>query len=176
MSLKKRRKSSRYAGSQTHKRGKKARTRGSGNQGGKGWSGTGKRGDQKKTLVIKLTGGGNTYFGKSRTLRRGSIPQKLEVINLDDISRRISLLISQGKAKEVKGFYELDFSGYKILGEGELSQKIIIKADAASATAQEKIKANGSSIMLKHINAPNAQSPKKQVSQENPKAEKKSSK
>src|SRR3990167_5998240 len=85
MRVKKRRKAIRYAGSQTHGRGAKERTRGSGNRGGKGMSGTGKRGDQRKTQVIKLTGG-NNYFGKDRTLRRGTKPTKFKVINLDQIS------------------------------------------------------------------------------------------
>ncbi|MEK6824398.1 MAG: 50S ribosomal protein L15, partial [Nanoarchaeota archaeon] len=65
MKLKKRRKFSRWRGSRTHGRGRKNRTRGSGNQGGVGMSGTGKRGDQKKTLVINLYG--NDYFGKDKT-------------------------------------------------------------------------------------------------------------
>lgn len=147
MKIKRRKKSSRYPASQTHKRGKKARTRGSGNQGGKGWAGTGKRGDQKKTLVIKLTGG-NNYFGKSKTLRRGHVPKKFPIINLDDLSRRLHLLISQGKARESKGKYELDFSGYKLLGGGELSEKINIKVSGASASAEKKIKDAGGEIIL----------------------------
>src|SRR3989338_8475517 len=84
MKLKRKKKSSRYRGSQSAKRGRSARARGSGNQGGKGWAGTGKRGDQKNSLVVKITGG-NNYFGKDRTLRRGAVAQKLQVINLGDI-------------------------------------------------------------------------------------------
>src|SRR3989338_5590921 len=110
MRTKKRKKASRYAGSQTHGRGAKERTRGSGNQGGKGWAGTGKRADQKKSLVIDLTGG-NNYFGKSKTLRRGTAPKKLKVINLSDLQ-----MLARGK--------DLDLTGYKILGSGDLNSKI----------------------------------------------------
>ncbi len=149
MKFKKRRKSSRFAGSQTAHRGAKQRTRGSGNQGGKGLAGTGKRGDQKKTLVIKLTGG-NNYFGKDRTLRRGNIPGKLEVINLDDLSLKLQKLIEQGKAKENNGVYEISLPEYKILGEGELTFKAKITAASASQSAQEKIKKNGGEIIVKN--------------------------
>src|SRR3989344_4018882 len=125
MKLKRKKKSSRYRGSQSAKRGRKARTRGSGNQGGKGWAGTGKRGDQKKTLVIKLTGG-NNYFGKSKTLRRGRAVKKLEVINLKNISK---------KYQDAK---EINLKGYKILAEGELTIKAKIYASAASPSAIKK--------------------------------------
>ncbi|MDP3881641.1 MAG: uL15m family ribosomal protein [Nanoarchaeota archaeon] len=142
MKGKKRRKSSRYRASQTARRGKKARTRGSGNQGGKGWAGTGKRGDQKKTLVIKLSGG-NNYFGKSKTLRRGKVPAKLEAINLSQVILNLPSFIQKEKAKESKGAYEINLEGYKILGEGEVKGKLIIKASAFSAVAKEKIENAG---------------------------------
>src|SRR3989338_4354762 len=129
MKLKRKKKSSRYRGSQSAKRGRKARTRGSGNQGGKGWAGTGKRGDQKKTLVIKLTGG-NNYFGKSKTLRRGNVHTKLKAMNLAQVMTNLHSFIQKGNAKESKGTYEIDLKGYKILGEGEVKEKLIIKASA----------------------------------------------
>lgn len=136
MKLRKRSKSSRYRGWPTAKRGKKNRTRGSGSQGGVGNAGTGKRGDQKKTLVIKMTGG-NNYFGKSKTLRRGTPPVKLDVINLSQIET-----ITPGKDGII------DLSGYKILGEGNLSKKVKIKADKASSSVIEKIKESGSELIL----------------------------
>lgn len=138
MRVKKRRKSVRYRGSQTAKRGKKKKTRGSGNQGGVGMAGTGKRADQKKTLVIKLTGG-NNYFGKDKALRRGNVPAKLNIINLSDISLRVA---------NKDGI--IDLTGYKILGEGEVKAKLKIKASAASASAMEKIKKSGSELVLEN--------------------------
>lgn len=149
MKVKKRRKSSRFRGSQTARRGKKKKTRGSGNQGGKGWSGTGKRGDQKKTLVIKLTGG-NNYFGKSKTLRRGKVPKKLDSINVSDLIKKLPVYIREGKAKESKGAYEVNLEGYKVLGDGEVNEKLNIKANAFSASAKEKIeKAGGKALIVK---------------------------
>jgi len=161
MRLKKRRKSSRFAGSQTARRGHKARTRGTGNQGGKGWAGTGKRGDQKKTLVIKITGG-NNYFGKSKTLRRGTVPVKPSAINLEQISKTISSLVAQGKAKESKGSYEIDLSNYKILGEGDITFKAQIKAKAASESAIEKVKKAGGEIILEEATAEDFKEDKKE--------------
>ena len=140
MRLVRRRKSGRYRGAaSTARRGKKNRTRASGSQGGVGMAGTGKRGDQKKTLVIKLTGG-NNYFGKDRTLRRGNAKVKLKIINLSEIESHYS------DKKDV------NLSGYKILGEGELKSKLNIKASAISSSAQEKIAKSGSTLeLLKNI-------------------------
>lgn len=135
MSFHKRRKSGRRHGHQTAFRGAKERTRGSGNQGGKGWAGTGKRGDQKKTLVIKLTGG-NNYFGKDKTRRRGRAVKKLEVINLNDLSKKYA------DSKEI------NLKGYKILGEGELTIKAKITASSASELAKEKAKKAGCELIL----------------------------
>jgi len=133
--VKKRRKSGRYRGSQTAKRGAKERTRGSGNRGGKGMAGTGKRGDQRKSFVINLTGG-NNYFGKGRTLRKGHVAKKLEVINLNEVQQKYDT------SKEI------NLSGFKILGDGEIKVKLNIKASAASNSAVEKVKAAGGSIVL----------------------------
>jgi len=133
MAFKKRKKSSRRHAHQTAFRGAKERTRASGNRGGYGMAGTGKRGDQKKTLVLNQD---KNYFGKSRTLRRGNAPKKLEVINLDDISK---------KYHDVK---EINLKGYKILGDGDLKIKAKIHASKASASAIEKIKKSGSELIL----------------------------
>lgn len=138
MGFKKRRKSSRYRGSQTAKRGAKERTRGSGNRGGYGMAGTGKRADQKKTLVLNLYG--NDYFGKSKTLRR-PVRIKLDSINLRDIVLRLESL------KDKDGIINLE--GYKILGEGEVKSKLVIKASAASKSALDKVKKAGGEIILK---------------------------
>ncbi len=165
MRTKKRKKASRYAGSQTHGRGAKERTRGSGNQGGKGWAGTGKRADQKKTLVIHLFG--NNYFGKDKTLRRGTPPQKLKVINLTDIQFKVSSLPTKDGA--------IDLEGYKILGEGELKQPLKIRASTASQSAIDKIaSAKGTLVLLKNKVEENikVKSEKKEDKKDEPSAKK----
>ena len=136
MSLNRRKKTVKFRGHHTHGYGSKKKHRGSGHQGGVGMAGTGKRGDQKKTLVIKLTGG-NNYFGKDKTLRRGNVAKKLEVINLSQISQR------QANKDGI-----IDLSGYKILADGELKVKVKIKASNASILAADKIKKSGSELIL----------------------------
>lgn len=135
MGFKKRKKSSRHAGKQTAGRGAKERTRGSGNRGGKGMAGTGKRGDQKKTFVIKLTGG-NNYFGKDKTLRAGRKSPALKVLNVGELVLRFP------------GQKEMRLPGYKLLGEGTCPEKVTIHASGASLSAQEKMKQAGSTLIL----------------------------
>lgn len=134
MSLnKKRKKNTRHRGTHTHSRGAKKKARGSGHRGGIGMAGSGKRGDQKKTLVLKLFGG--KYFGKRIALRKKILP-KLKTINLYDLSDK------------AKGQKELEMKGYKILGQGEMSEKVIVIASAASKSAIEKVKKAGGEIKL----------------------------
>lgn len=125
--ISKRKKSSRFRGSHTHGRGFKKKARGSGHRGGVGMAGTGKRADQKKTLILNLP---EKYFGKKRALRRGNLPPKLKSINVRDLQ--------EGK----------DYSGYKVLGVGEAPKGIQVKAVAASAQALEKVKKAGGRLEL----------------------------
>lgn len=133
MKVKKRKKSTRYRGGRSHGRGGKKKARGSGHRGGFGMSGTGKRGDQKKTLVLNAHG--NDYFGKSKRLSK-KLTKKLKSINLRDL------------AQKANGKTEINMKGYKILGEGDLNSKIKIIASAASHSAIEKIKKSGGEIVL----------------------------
>lgn len=166
MTTKKRRKSSRFRGSQSARRGRSGRTRGSGNQGGKGWAGTGKRGDQKNSLVVMLTGG-NNYFGKDKTLRRGTQAQKLQVINVADL---------QAKAASFTGKDGIvDLEGYKILAEGELTQPLKIKASAASQSAIDKIKAAKGTLTLTKEKKEEVKEAVKPEKKESPKVQKKKS-
>lgn len=147
MKLKKRKRSSRWRGSHTHGRGFKKKARGSGHKGGKGMAGTGKRADQKKTLVLNLYG--NDYFGKDRALRRKP-SSKLKVINLHQISENLPSFIKAGKAKESKEGMQIGLTGYKILGEGEALKKLKITASAASKSVQEKIKKAGGEMIIQN--------------------------
>lgn len=147
--VKKTKKSRRFRGHQTASRGMKRRARGSGNQGGVGMAGSGKRGDQKKTLVIKLTGG-NNYFGKSKALRRGHVAPKLETINISDIESKIDFFVKKGIAKKTGDSYELDLKDFKILGNTTqaLKTKLKINAAAASTSAIEKVKSAGGELLV----------------------------
>ncbi len=141
----KRKKRTRYRGTRTHGRGRKNRFRGSGNRGGVGMAGTGKRGDAKKTLVIKLYG--NNYFGKSKTLRR-KVKEKPKTITLENIKENIHALVKKGIAKEKDGIYEINLNNYKIIGNNDTGIKMKIHARAATKGAQEAVKQAGGEITL----------------------------
>jgi ribosomal protein L15 len=143
MKVKKRKKATRYAGSQTHKRGHRKRTKGSGNKGGVGMSGSE---NQKKSMIMNLYG--PSYFGRDKALRRGRTPPKLKVINLNDLIERFDALVKQGHAKQTKSGFEFDLKGYKILAGGGLNAKISVKASAASESAIAQIKEAGGTIEL----------------------------
>ena len=126
----------------TRYHGARKKWKSSGSKGGKGMAGTGKRADHKKSLIIKLYG--NNYFGKQGVTSRGTEKDRRKAMNLHDIESNFdSLMKKYGKGNE------LDLSGYKILGEGEFSRKIAIKALSFSEGAKEKIKKAGGSIIEK---------------------------
>jgi large subunit ribosomal protein L15 len=133
MKLKKRTKHNRMRGKRTHGHSAKL-NKGKGSRGGVGLSGTGKRGDQKKTLMIKKYGTG--YFGKTGVTSKRSPKKKIKFLNLRDIEEKYS-----------PG--EINLEKYKILGKGEIKEKYIIKAKTASKTAIEKVKKAGGEIIIK---------------------------
>jgi len=156
---KKRSKRTRLRGSRTAYRGNRKKHKGSGMRGGAGMAGTGKRSGQKITYVQKHFG--NDYFGKEGMKAK----PKLEVINLDDINKNVA------KFKTKAG--EINLQGYKILGEGELKDKLVIRADAASESAKEKIKKSGSQLILKYSEKEEKVEDKKTEIKEEKKKEKK---
>ena len=143
MKLKKRKKESRMHGRKmgTHGGGARKKRKGSGHRGGVGMAGSGKRADQKKTLITKLYG--NSYFGKQGVTSRGTKRDKRKRINLEDIQNNLD------KYGNKKGTgFEVELKNYKILGRGEVKDKLIITAKEASQSAIEKVKAKGGDILL----------------------------
>lgn len=147
MSFKRRSKGTRYAGSKTHGRGRKNRTRGAGNRGGVGMSGSGKRGDAKKTLVIHWFG--NDYFGKQQRGHGLREKKKLPSMSLNSVVQQLSRLVKEGKAKEQKGSYDVNLEEYKIVGKEMPSVKVNIHARAASVGAMQAVSKHGGSIVVK---------------------------
>lgn len=148
MKTKKRKKSSRMHGHGrgTHGWGERKKHKKSGHRGGAGMAGSGKRSDQKKTLVTKLYG--HKYFGKQGVTSRKTQKDKRKRINLRDIE---SNLKKYGKKTE-KGF-EINLEDYKILDSSKkymLKNKLIIKAKEASSSALEKVKKSGGLIILRN--------------------------
>ena len=105
MTVHKRKKNSRQRGSHTHGWGAKKKHRGAGNRGGKGMAGTGKRADQKKTLITALYG--HEYFGKQGITSKKTQRDKRKRINIDDIELNIDGYLKRGIAKKSSsGFHE----------------------------------------------------------------------
>lgn len=146
MRIKKRRRSRRFRGSHTHGRGFKKKARGSGHRGGVGMAGTGKRGDQRKSMILKNTFE-EKYFGKRQTRLRFGKP-KLKELNLSRVSWAMNSLITKGLAKEHDGFYELNVKNYKVIGILSTPVKLKISAGAASEGAIASVKKHGGEISL----------------------------
>ena len=130
--IKRRRKSRRFRGSHTHGRGFKKKARGSGHRGGVGMAGTGKRGDQRKSMILKNTL--PEYFGKRQT-KMNNGKNKLKTLNLS----RLTQAPKEGE----------DFSDYKVVGSLNTALKLHIKAAAASEGAMKSVKKHGGDIVLK---------------------------
>ena len=131
----KRKKSSRMHGRNmgTHGGGARKKRQGKGHNGGKGMSGTGKRADQKKTLMTKLYGHG--YFGKQGITSKKTKKDKRDRINAGNIQNNYT----PGK---------VNLPDYKILGNGEIKDKFIITAKEASKSAIKKVEKAGGKIIL----------------------------
>jgi large subunit ribosomal protein L15 len=110
--------------------------KGSGNQGGKGMSGSGKRSNQKKSFVIRYM---FPYFGKSGYTHGKHGGPKNYVLNLTDIESNIETYSKNG---------EIFLPRYKILGEGEITSKLTIKAKSFSDSAKEKIEKSGGKAIV----------------------------
>lgn len=147
MKTHKRKKRSRLRGSKTAFYGARKKHKKSGHRGGKGMAGSGKRADQKKTLILKLYG--NKYFGKQGITSKGTERNKDDKINIQQIQDNVENFVKKGIAKKTGFGYELNLEDYKILGDGEIKDRMNIKARSASKTAVEKVKKAGGDIILK---------------------------
>ena len=131
-------------GAGSHGWGFRKKHKKSGHRGGKGMAGTGKRADQKKSLVIKLYG--NEYFGKQGITSRGTERDTRKRINADDIDLNIKRY-----GKKTGDKWEVSLPKYKILGGNKdyvLRNKLVIKAKEASKSAMEKVKKSGGEIIV----------------------------
>jgi len=144
MKLKKRTKQSRMDGKNMggHGRGARKKGKGTGHRGGKGMSGSGKRADQKKTLVTKLYG--HEYFGKQGVTSKKTKRDTRQRINLQQIEANLG---KYGK-KISPDKWEIELNKYKILGKNKVTHKLIIKAEKASKSALENVKKAGGAIIL----------------------------
>lgn len=143
MVVKKRKKSARMKGVQQHGWGKCHR--GSGQRGGVGMAGTGKRAHCKKPMVW-----GTGYLGRRGFKPKGQIFTE-KPINIREIEERVERWQKKGIAAKKDDRIELDLAkaGYnKLLSAGKPTRKYSIKVKRTSKTAAEKIKQGGGEVLI----------------------------
>lgn len=149
MPINRRPRSHKFRGSMTHGWGAKKKHRGSGNRGGFGKAGSGKRADQKKPTIINEYGLQN-YFGK-HGFRIHPVKQKIKAVNLDYLESNLDNLIKDKLAKKEDNHYLINLAdlGYdKLLGSGKITKKFKITAKFSSSKAIQKIEGSGGEVIL----------------------------
>lgn len=144
MTTNRRKKDTRMRGSHTHGWGSKKKHRGSGNRGGKGMAGTGKRSDAKKPSIWK-----EEYFGKHGFVNKNPVIR--ESINIGDLDGKAQKLVDKKAAKMENGAFVINLAelGFdKLLGKGRVTKKMVITANYASAGAVESVKAAGGEVIV----------------------------
>ncbi len=105
-------------------------------------AGTGKRGDQRKTLILNLHG--NRYFKRDKSVAKNALPS----ISIRTIEERLEHFVREKKAKQSGDGYEIDLKTYKIVGSAKPHSKLIINARTASAGAKKAVEAAGGTITV----------------------------
>ena len=134
---------SKFRGSRTHGRGKKA-GRGAGLRGGRGNAGLHKH---KWISIVKYD---PDHFGHHGFKRPQSVVQAKITMNLSEVEQFLPSLSKDGFAEEKGGKWTVDLTKMgvdKLLGSGRISTPISVKVAEASASAQEKLKKAGGKIL-----------------------------
>ena len=119
-------KNRKYLGTRTWGRGNKKNARGSGARGGVGRAG-------KKHKFTRIV-----VYEKDRFHKRGFKPFKQNRLKEIDVAQIASHASKSGTAKPT-----VEFAGYKVLGNGTITQAVVVKATGFSQSAEKKIKAAG---------------------------------
>ena len=140
MKLKKRTKRSRLRGKRLGGWAAK-KHKGKGNIGGSGMAGTSKH---KKSFVIRYF---YPYFGRAGKIAHRIKKKEYKEINVGNIENKMEIFAKKGLAKETGEGTELNLEGYRVLGDGEIKKKMVVKAQSFTKSAKEKIeKAGGKAI------------------------------
>ncbi|MCA9495480.1 MAG: uL15 family ribosomal protein [Nanoarchaeota archaeon] len=158
-------KTHRMRGTNSHGWGHKKKHRGKGHRGGIGLSGTGARGDAKKSALltnskslkmviaaqkgIKITNVklGSSYFGKKgfTSIKK----KKSNTLSISYIEENFDKMLEQGLITKEKEGFVFDSTAFKIdkiLGRGSFTKKIKLIANEISASAKQKIEEVGGSV------------------------------
>nr|AJS13310.1 50S ribosomal protein L15P [uncultured archaeon] len=134
---------SKFKGSRTHGRGKKA-GRGAGLRGGRGNAGLHKH---KWISIVKYN---PDYFGHHGFKRPQSVVQAKITMNVSEVEQFLPSLSKDGFAEEKGGKWTVDLTKMgvdKLLGSGRISKPITIRVAEASKGAQEKLKKAGGALL-----------------------------
>lgn len=132
MTARHRRKLERYRGNTSHGWGSRKKHRGSGNRGGVGLAGTGKRSDHKKQWALKVFGKG--YLGKTGFRIPQKLKREIRAINIKDLPDYDEINLTE------LGYDKLLSAGMPIR-----KHKIIVKN--WSPKAKEKIEKAGGTLV-----------------------------
>jgi large subunit ribosomal protein L15 len=146
MVVNKRKKNRKLRGSRTYGWGSPKKHRGKGSRGGVGKSGMGKRGQHKMSLLNSL---GIKNLGSHGFVRPRQEAFIERAINLVAIEANVEKWLGKKIAVEEKGIIIVDVEkiGFdKVLGSGNISRKMVIKAPKFSAGAKKKIEAAGGKV------------------------------
>jgi len=136
-------KTSKYRGSRTHGRGKKA-GRGAGLRGGRGNAGLHKH---KWISTVKYD---PEHFGRHGFKRPQSVVSSKVTINLSDLEQLLPRLAEEGGAVEKDGKWSVDLEKLgidKLLGSGRVTKPLVVKVAEASGNAETKLKAAGGELV-----------------------------
>ena len=143
--MSKRDKRSRLRGRRSCGYGARKKHRSKGSKGGKGMAGSGKKSGTKRIYLLKYF---PNYLGKKGKGFTSIYEKKrIKESHLDGINQMLAEFKKKGLAKITDKGLEINLVGYKVLGAGELKQKLIIKASKFSENAKKKIAAQGSEIV-----------------------------
>lgn len=172
----KRKKNRKLRGSRTYGWGSPKKHRGKGSRGGVGKSGMGKRGQHKMSLLNSL---GIKNLGSHGFVRPRQEAFVERAINLVSIETNAEKWLGKKIAVEEKGMIIVDLEkmGFdKVLGSGNLTRKMTIKAPKFSAGAKKKIEAVGGKIEGEIVEEKAEEQPKAGTKSEAKSADKKAPK
>ncbi|RLE89326.1 MAG: 50S ribosomal protein L15 [Thermoprotei archaeon] len=145
MSVRRKKKSRSYRGTRSCGWGRVGQHRRRGRKAGRGRAGYHKH---KWTWVVKYA---PDWFGKRGFTRHPSITPKYKTINIGEIEEMVEEWLSKGLATRTsEDLIEIDLPkiGYsKVLGRGELTRPVVIKALKFTENAKKKIESVGGKVV-----------------------------
>ncbi len=136
-------KTSKFRGSRTHGRGKKA-GRGAGLRGGRGNAGLHKH---KWIHTVKYL---PDHFGHHGFKRPQSVVRQKVTMNLSEVEESLQALSKEGAATQKDGKWTVDLTMVgvdKLLGSGRIGTPVTVKVAEASAKAKERLEKAGGKLV-----------------------------